>query len=84
MSALKAIELELSGTRDLALISERDSSVWLAVPLRWWDLATLIWWLFAPADRKAEVRLTLGDGSKVKLKAVRVASRHVRVRGIYS
>lgn len=83
MSALKAIELELEGTRDLALISERDSSVWLAVPLRWWDLATLIWF-FAPSDRKAKVWLVLGDGSMVKINAIRVASRHARIRGIYS
>ena len=81
MSALKSIELELEGTRDLALISG-DDSVWLVVPLRWWDLATLAWWLLVPMDRRAKVKLTMiGSGERVSFRAVRVATRHVRVRG---
>lgn len=80
MAALKQIEVEIAGTTDLALIGQNDA-VWLVVPLRWWDLATLLWWLFVPVDKKAKVKLTLADGSKVSLRAVRVASRHVRVRG---
>ena len=81
MSALKSIELELEGTKDLALIS-RDDSVWLVVPLRWWDLSTIVWWLFVPTDRKTKnVCLTMAGGEKVKFRAVRVASRHVRIRG---
>lgn len=81
MSSLKSIELELAGTKDLALVSSADDSVWLVVPLRWWDLATLVWWLFCPSDKKAFVKLTLGDGKQVKCRAVRVASRHARIRG---
>ncbi len=56
MAALKHIELQLEGTRDLALIGNTDS-VWLVVPLRWWDLSTLFWWLFVPMDKKARVTL---------------------------
>lgn len=80
MAALKQIEVEVAGTTDLALIGQNDA-VWLVVPLRWWDLATLLWWLFVPVDKKAKVKLNLADGSKVSLRAVRVASKHVRVRG---
>lgn len=79
MSGVKSVELDLAGLSDLALVSG-DNSVWLVVPLRWWDLATLFWWLFCPADRKAKVTLTLTDGMKVSVKAVRVATKHVRVR----
>jgi hypothetical protein len=81
MASLKTIELEVEGTKDLALISLAIDSVWLVVPLRWWDLSTLIWWFFAPADKKARVRLTLHGGEKVSFPAIRVASRHVHVRG---
>lgn len=81
MAGLKSVELEVQEVRDLALISGADDSVWLVVPVRWWDLATLIWWLLCPADRKARVRLTMHDGAKVGFRAVRVASRHVRIRG---
>jgi hypothetical protein len=80
VAALKQIELELEGTKDLALIAN-DDSIWLVVPIRWWDLATLVWWVFAPSDRKAGVTLKMHDGSKVRFRAVRVASKHVRVRG---
>jgi hypothetical protein len=64
---------------ELALISS-DDSVWLVVPLRWWDLSTLLWWLLCPQDRKAKVRLTLGNGVVVSCNAVRVASKHAVVR----
>lgn len=82
MAALKSVELEVAGVKDLALVGA-DDSVWLVVPLRWWDLATLVWWLFCPADRKAKVKLTMVGDQKVSFRAVRVASRHVRVRGLY-
>lgn len=84
MASLKAVELELTGTKDLALIGA-DDSVWLVVPLRWWDLATLLFWLSVPMDRKAQVTLTVGttEGSKkVKFKAVRIATRFVRASGL--
>ena len=81
MAGLKSIEVELEGTRDLALIAA-DDSVWLVVPLRWWDLATLAWWLLAPADRKARVTLKMSGGAQVSFRAVRVAARHARVRGM--
>jgi hypothetical protein len=79
--ALKTIEVEIEGAKDLALISSHDDSVWLVVPIRWWDLSTLLWWFFVPTDRKARVTLTMTGGEKVNCQAVRVASRHVRVRG---
>lgn len=82
MAGLKNIELEVEGVKDLALISTVDDSVWLVVPIRWWDLATLIWWLFCPADRRAKVRLTLYGGQTSRFRAVRVASRYARVSGI--
>lgn len=81
MSALKSIELDLAGTKDLALVSTVDDSVWLCVSLKWWNLATLAWWLLCPSDKKAVVTLTLHGGEKVRCRAVRVASRHARIRG---
>lgn len=81
MTGLKSIEVEVAGIKDLALISQRDDSVWIVVPLRWWDLATLVWYFFCPADRKAKIKLTLEDKSVVRCTAIRVASRHIRIRG---
>lgn len=80
MAGLKAIEIEVESVKDLALIAS-DDSVWLVVPKRWWDLATLIWWLFCPQDRKALVKLTLTNEERVSFRAIRVATRHARVRG---
>ena len=79
MAALKQIEMHLDGATDLALISA-DNAVWLVVPLRWWDLATLLWWFLTPIDKKAKAKLTLGDGMKVQVRLVRVATKHARVR----
>jgi len=86
MVAVKTIAVQHAGTKDLALIDGADA-VWLVVPLRWWDLATILFWLFLPSDRKAKVRLTVTEPEDetttnvVTVLAVRVASRHVRVRG---
>jgi hypothetical protein len=81
LRTVKRIEIEVEGVKDLALVDSSDS-VWLVVPLRWWDLATLAWWLFCPIDRKAVVTLTTAQGVKVTSRAVRVASKYVRVRGL--
>ena len=80
MSAVKEVELHLEGLVDMALIGA-DDSIWLVVPLRWWDLATVLWWLFCPSDRKASVKLTLYGGETVRCRAVRVAKQHFRIRG---
>jgi hypothetical protein len=82
MAGLKTLELEVVGVKDLALVGG-DDSIWLVTPMRWWDLATLAWWLFCPADRRAKVTLTTTDGKKTSFRAVRVASRHIRIRGLY-
>ena len=82
MAAVKEIQIEVAGARDLALIGI-DDSVWLVVPLRWWDLSTLFFWLFVPADRRASVTIKTESNQKVSLKAVRVATKYVRVRGLY-
>jgi len=82
--ALKNIELEVKAVKNLALISQNDA-VWVVVHTRWWDLATWLWWWFCPSDKKAMVNLTLdgGVGHKVvTTKAIRVATRHCRVRGM--
>jgi hypothetical protein len=78
---VRSIELDSRFSRlgELALI-EDTGEVWLVLPLRWWDLATLIWWLFVPADRKGTVRMTLSTGRTVRVTAVRVALQTARVR----
>lgn len=80
MAGLKTIEIETEHVKDLALIAS-DDAVWLVVPWRWWDFATLLWWAFCPQDRRAKVKLTLTSEEKVSFRAIRVAKRYVRVRG---
>jgi len=56
-----------------------DETVWITVALRWWDLATLLWWWLCPAHRKAWIVLTTTDKHKVRSRAVCVARRHIRI-----
>jgi hypothetical protein len=85
MGAVKSVEVEQLATRDLALIDSKDA-VWLVIPIRWWDFATVLFWLFLPGDRRARVKMKVSDASnvvtEVKMFAVRVATKHVRIRGI--
>jgi hypothetical protein len=82
MASIKTIAVEIEGTRDLVLVAE-DDSIWLVVPLRWWDLSTILWWLLIPANRKANITITTDKAQKVSLRAVHIASRWIRVRGSY-
>lgn len=82
MSAVKEVAVELTGARDLALIGN-DDSIWLVVPLRWWDLSTLLYWLFLPSDKRAFINLRMYNGEQVRVRAARVAKRYVRLTGTY-
>jgi hypothetical protein len=78
--SVKEIELDIEAVSDLALIAS-DDSVWLVVMMRWWDIATWLWWFLHPADKRARLKLTMKDERIVSVKAVRVATRHARLRG---
>jgi hypothetical protein len=81
--AVRTIEFEVDGAKDLALIDNADG-VWVVVPIhymRWWDLATFIWWFFCPMDKKATIKLRFTDGKQVLVRAIRVATKYVRLRG---
>jgi hypothetical protein len=82
MPEVKTLQFEMIVSSTLGLLAEQDGSFWLVVPRRWWDLATLIWWWFIPFDKKKVVKLTMDDGTKMRCRAVRVATRYLRVRGI--
>ncbi len=82
MNKVGSIEIDVTAVKmnDLALIDGSDN-VWIVVPPRWWDLATWLFWLLLPADRRAHVRLNLGSGEFLSCRAVRMAKRYVRLRG---
>jgi hypothetical protein len=82
VAGVKQISVEVAGAKDLALIGN-DDTVWLVVPIRWWDLSTILFWLLLPSDRRAYINLTLANGTKVKCKAARVATRYMKTTGIY-
>ncbi len=79
MSVVKRISLEREDLGQIAFVDRKDH-VWISVrPIRWWDLASLIWWWLTPSDKKSSLTLTLEDGSSVKVHAVRVASKFFRI-----
>ena len=60
------------------LLLEPDGAAWLTFARPWWDLASWIWWLCMPGERKW-VLVRRDDGRRVRIRAVRVARRHVRL-----
>jgi hypothetical protein len=81
MAGVKSIQLNVEAAEDLAFISMADDSVWLVVSFKWYDLATLAWWLLTPSTKRASILLTLHGGEQVRARCVRIARRHARVRG---
>lgn len=72
----------LTPKKQLALLSLHDDTVWLVMNPKWYDLATIIWWLFTPYDRKKTVKLTLENGETAACKAIRIAEYYIKVKGI--
>lgn len=81
-----SIEFEITGPVYGAALIAEDDSVWLAVRPRWWDLATWLWWWLSPSDRKASVKLAVGDGiggsTVIRTRAVRISKKFVRIKGL--
>ena len=63
----------------VALIDTEDR-VWRTFARPWWDIASWFWWWLAPG-RKVWVVLRRADASKVRVRAVLLARRHVRIGG---
>lgn len=86
MSAVKQIEVKVDHLKDLVLIDSRDS-VWLVVHIRWFDLATILFWMLLPHDRRARVKLKIQADTEpdviteVTVNAYRLATKHMRIRG---
>lgn len=70
------------GRLDPVALVAADGSVWLAMRPAWWDLASWIFWLFTPSTRRARVRLRVNSNFDHVVRAVRVSSIHVSVRGL--
>lgn len=52
-----------------------DKSIWLVIQLRWWDLATLLWWWMYPSSKRARVQIQAGDEGLIGIRchAIRLA-----------
>lgn len=81
MTSMKIVTLDAKEAHGTALIAQ-DDTVWVAIHMRWWDLSTIMWWWLCPSDRKGFAYLNLQDGRKVRTRVIRVAHRHVRIRGV--
>jgi hypothetical protein len=74
---VKLISLDARAHHGSALIAA-DDSVWIIVALPWWDIATRLWWWFCPTDKKGLLTMVDAGGTRVRVRAVRIASSHVR------
>lgn len=60
----------------LALL-DSHGAVWRTFARPWWDISSWLWWWLTPG-RKQWVQLRRPEG-KVRIRAVRLSSRHVRI-----
>jgi len=75
-----ALDLGSRAAYETALIAN-DGSVWLAVSPSAWNLAARVWWWFSPADRRCMVVLYTPGGVAVRVPAIRIAKKSVKIRG---
>jgi len=57
-----------------------DMSVWVVAAIRWWDLATLIWWWLCPSDKRAIICMRLGADLELRVPAKRLAPKYFTPR----
>lgn len=81
MTIMRVVEVDARKHTGTALIAA-DDSVWVAVSPPWFDLSTWFWWWLTPADKKAWVLINGTNGKTVRSRAIRVARKHVRIRGV--
>lgn len=72
---------EVTELQPTALLAA-DGSVWLSVKLRWWDLATMLWWWLCPTDKRAWITVTTSGGQRVRTRAIRIAEVSVHIGGV--
>jgi len=77
-----SIATDVTELSPVALLAA-DGSVWITLKLRWWDLATLLWWWLAPAHKRAWVTISTSSGQRVRTRAMLLAYKHVRVSQIH-
>lgn len=81
MTQMKIVKLHAYQQHGTVLIAP-DDSVWVTICLEWWNWNTWLWWWLAPTDKCAWVVLTANDGKRVRTRAVRIAKKHIVIKGV--
>jgi hypothetical protein len=74
---IEVVDTQAYNVDALALI-DIEGGVWRTFARPWWHLASWLWWFLFPGDKKM-VQVRQEGGKKVRIRAVRVATKHVRV-----
>ena len=74
MTTSKVVRLDNQQTEAIAVIAG-DDSVWITNP-------TWLRWHAASEEDKAHIILKSSDGSNIRVRAVKVARRHIRIGSV--
>lgn len=76
----KTIDVMQVDLRKPCVLIRDDRSVWVVAAIRWWDIATLLWWWLCPSDKKAVICMKLGSGLELRCPAKRLAPKYFTPR----
>ena len=77
MSEIRIVETQTHHVNGIALIEE-SGAVWFTFSRPWWDLASWLWWLLAPGEKRwAHIRDD--NNKKVRIRAVHMATKYLKV-----
>lgn len=79
MTQIEIIHRDAHSVDGLALIDAKDE-VWRTFARPWWHVGAWIWFWLAPGARRW-ILVRDGEGKRVRVRAFRVAKRHVRIGG---
>lgn len=75
--AIELIETQAIHVDGFALVDAKGA-VWRTFARPWWDIASWLWWWLSPGEKKW-VQVRKDDGQKVRIRAVKLSGRHIRV-----
>lgn len=76
MENVRRIEVTTQDLTHPCFLIREDGSVWAVLLVRWWDIATWLWWWLCPSDKKSVICMRLSDGLSLRCPARRIATKY--------
>jgi hypothetical protein len=76
--SIEIVDTQTYGAVDALALIDGQGRVWRTFVRPWWDIASWLWWWLFPGDKKL-VQVRQEGGKRTRIRAVKIADKHVRI-----